>query len=117
MSQERPDPFSGTANISGLPVQRIVGHPIEDGFWSDSEAFYGQVLPFIDGGGFQPETIVGMSGGPLFSIERDKHDQFHYFLFGLQSSWLWKSRVICVEPIQRVVAVMNSMLESKGTVL
>ena len=107
-----------TANISCLPVQRIVGHPIEDGFWSDSEAFYGQVLPFIDGGGFQPETIVGMSGGPLFSIERDKNDQFRYYLFGLQRSWLPDSRVIRAEPIQRMVAVMDSLWRGhplKGT--
>lgn len=96
-----------TANISCLPVQRIADRRDNNKFWNDPEAFYGQLLPFVDGQGYQPETIVGMSGGPLFSIDRDENDQFRYYLFGLQSSWLPKSRIIRGEPIQRMVAVIN----------
>jgi len=100
---------SAIANLACVPVERIdpptAGQP--ESFWDDSEAFYGQILPFADDLTGQPESIVGMSGGPVLSIERDLDGNLRYRLFGIQSKWLPRSRKVRAEPIHKVVAMMN----------
>lgn len=96
-------------NIACLPVQQIEypGRHSGKKFWDDPEAFYGRILPFSDEAGNQPIDIIGMSGGPLLSIERDKSKQIRYRLFGIQRSWDKDTRSIRVEPIQNIINVIG----------
>ena len=100
---------SATANLAFVPVERV--EPPTDGqpasFWDDPEAFYGQILPFADNSTAQPDNIIGMSGGPVLSIERDSTGNLRYRLFGIQSRWLEQSRRVRAEPIHKIVAMMN----------
>lgn len=97
------------ANLACLPVSRIEyrGADPTDEFWNDPEAFYGQIMPFVDVPWHQPESVVGMSGGPLFSIERDINRQIRYRLFGIQRSWRQDERIIRAEPIHRIIGIMT----------
>ncbi|MCI0399682.1 MAG: hypothetical protein L0332_10950 [Chloroflexi bacterium] len=98
------------ANLACLPVSRIdYREPTrsDDEFWSDPEAFYGQILSFADGTEYQPDDIRGMSGGPLLSVERDPSNEIRYRLFGIQRSWLRDSRLIRAEPIQHIAELIN----------
>ena len=100
---------SATANLACVPVERIepsIGSQPES-FWNDPEAFYGQILPFSDTPAGQPDNIVGMSGGPVFSIERDPDGNLRYRLVGIQSRWLRPSRRVRAEPIHKIVAMME----------
>jgi hypothetical protein len=101
---------SARANLACVPLERI--EPPPDGqpasFWNDPEAFYGRILPFADDAAGQPGSIVGMSGGPVLSIERDFGGDLRYRLFGIQSKWLERSRRVRAEPIHTIVAMMNS---------
>jgi hypothetical protein len=74
-------------------------------FWNDPEAFYGQILPFVEGSKYQPASLQGMSGGPLFSLERDPSDRIRYRLFGIQRSEDRDERLIRVEPIHRCLGL------------
>ena len=99
---------SAQANLACLPVKRIdyrgFSHTKE--FWDDPGAFYGQVLPFADEPGYQPKSITGMSGGPVFSIERTAAEIL-YRLVGIQRSQDKDERLIRAEPIQRIVNIMK----------
>jgi hypothetical protein len=100
---------SATVNLACVPVERIElptdAQPAS--FWNDPEAFYGRILPFADDPTGQPGSIVGMSGGPVFSIERDPDGKLRYRLFGIQSKCLEKSRRVRAEPIHKIVAMIN----------
>jgi hypothetical protein len=50
------------------PWEEITHH--EDN-WSDSAAFYGQILAYSDIEDSQPNELKGMSGGPIFSFYRE----------------------------------------------
>jgi hypothetical protein len=99
---------SAQANLACLPVRRIDyrGPSRTKEFWNDPGAFYGQILPFVDEPGYQPQNIEGMSGGPVFAIERDSGG-IRYRLFGIQRSQDKDERLIRVEPIQRIIAIME----------
>ena len=88
-----------------LPVRRLEhpGTQCTGDFWDDPEALYGQILPFVEGMDGQPNDIEGMSGGPVFSLERDASGSIRYRLFGVQAFWEKNKRLIRAEPIQRVV--------------
>lgn len=98
------------ANLACLPVQQIGYrgdfHPNKE-FWNDPDAFYGQILPFVDGVEDQPASLKGMSGGPLFSIERDPSDRIGYRLFGIQRSEDKDERLIRAEPIHKILGLIN----------
>ena len=98
------------ANLACLPVKRIEypgPNPVRSEFWNDPDAFYGEILPFADKPAYQPDSIKGMSGGPLFSIERDPDGRIRYRLFGIQSSWLPSERKIRAEPISKIIGMME----------
>jgi hypothetical protein len=73
--------------------------------------FYGRILPFPDAIDAQPENIVGMSGGPLFSIHRNHRNQdgktIGYHLVGIQRSWYKGERIIVAEPIKGINAALT----------
>jgi hypothetical protein len=98
------------ANLACLPVRQIEYRGefhTDKEFWNDPEAFYGQILPFVDESEHQPASVKGMSGGPLFSIERDPSDRIRYRLFGIQRSEDKDERLIRAEPIHKIFGLMN----------
>jgi len=103
-----------SVTLACLPVQRIRRpSPDREEGWDDPDAFYGEILAYAKGDEDQPRDIVGMSGGPLFSIERDVRDRLRYHLVGLQASWSSSKRQIRVEPIERVVERVRQWLEEQ----
>ena len=101
-----------TMGIACVPVERIkrrTGEEPKD-FWNHPGAFYGQLLPIHLENGVPLGSIKGMSGGPVFSIERTKDRQFKYYLFGIQSAWLASERIIRAAPIEHVEGVINKLL-------
>lgn len=102
--------WSVRADLSCIPLRRIQGPPrgASEHSGRNEGAFYGRILPFLDGEGYQPESIKGMSGGPVFSIERDAGGGTRYRLFGVQSSWWPESRVMLAEPIQRILTLIGA---------
>jgi hypothetical protein len=103
--------WSIQADLSCIPLRGVQGPPRDapEHCTRDEGAFYGRLLPFLDGEGYQPDSIKGMSGGPVFSVERDPDGSVRYRLFGIQSSWWSKSRVIRAEPIHRIIALMGGL--------
>lgn len=100
------------AKVVCLPIRRIDypdPHP-NDEFWNDPEAFYGQILPYSDVPGHQPKDIDGMSGGPIYSIERDEDGRMQYWPFGIQRSWDRGKRSIRAEPIHRIISFIKRHL-------
>jgi len=77
--------------------------------WNDDAAFYGQILAYSDREDLQPDELIGMSGGPVFSFYRDQ-DILNIELEGIFDSYLKKSRQIRAEPTARMLAAMESWL-------
>ncbi len=78
--------------------------------WGDDAAFYGQLLPYSDIEGFQPEELRGMSGGPVFSFYRD-NDFLNIELEGIFDSYVKKTRQIRAEPTDRMLANLEAWLD------
>jgi len=76
-------------------------------FWNDPKAFYGQIIPFAEGSEFQPISVKGMSGGPLFSVERDPSGRIGYRLYGIQRSEDKDERLIRVEPLHKILGLIK----------
>jgi hypothetical protein len=60
------------------------------------------IAPFLD-----LDSIVGMSGGPVFGVRKLNDDRACYAPVGVQSAWLRESRIIRVEPWDRVTELMQ----------
>jgi hypothetical protein len=82
-----------------MPVERIERRePVCKGdFWDHPTSFYGRIIDQADGDDLA--RIEGMSGGPLFSIERTPEGRMKFRLFGVQSSWLPEKRIIRAESL------------------
>jgi len=110
------------APLSCLPVVRIDPPlvSVRDEFWDDKNAFYGEIVAFErieDPAQFQPSDIVGMSGGPLLSLERQLDGRIRYRLFGVLVSWNKRNRYVRVEPIQRIIdELVKPWLQSREPV-
>ncbi len=99
--------------IACIPLIRIQppknAQPVE--FWDDPSAFYAELLPITDNSNHTLESIKGMSGGPIVSIERTSDGQLKYRLFAVQSKWLGTSRMLRAEPIGRIIDVIAQGME------
>jgi hypothetical protein len=98
------------ADIACLPVQPVYPptDTEQDPFWDNCNAFYGQLLKFPDMTDFKIEDIVGMSGGPILSIERTPDAKFAYRLAGIQIKWKPESEIVCAEPIETIASVLSN---------
>jgi hypothetical protein len=100
-----------TMGIACVPVERDPAPTSEQGeFWGHPGAFYGRLCPVHNDDGSPLKRIEGMSGGPVFSIERTQDGQFRYYLFGIQSAWLPCSRVIRAAPISQVADLIRQAM-------
>jgi hypothetical protein len=100
------------ADIACLPLQ-LVSPPSgsdKDAFWDNRNAFYGQIVRFPDMTNFRIDDIVGMSGGPILSIERTPEAKFAYRLAGIQVGWKPESEIVRAEPIDAIASVLADWL-------
>ncbi len=81
--------------------------------WADSKAFYGQLLPYSDIEGSQPEDLRGMSGGPIFSFYRDE-DFLNIELEGIFDSYHKNTSQVRAEPTDRLFASLEAWLNKSA---
>ena len=99
-------------SISGyaftIPVQRIDRKDSQDDFWNYQDAFYGELTPVTKQQGGQLNSIEGMSGGFIISIEGNIEKQnLLYRLYAIQSSWLPESKIIRATPMEVVESILD----------
>ncbi len=121
--------YEGEINLSGqllskfeampvcLPITKIPCDPkyVQTSLLTEIDDFCGQIKPFSDGTSHQLSDILGMSGGPLLSVERTELGEIRYRLFGIQKSWDKDEQIIQVEPIQRIVKLLDNALDKFET--
>lgn len=107
---EKEDQKTLRTSLLCLPIQRIE-HRRElqhIDFWNDAEAFYGQILPSQEA--HKLNRVTGMSGAPVFSIERLPDGNVFRGLIGLQSKqWVGES-IIRIEPIRRAIEAIGQTI-------
>lgn len=99
-----------TANQICLPVRRIRRRAkltAINEFWNGRGAFFGKILPYLGESEVYLDSVKGMSGGPLLSIERDPSNEIRYRLIGIQRSELRSELLIRVEPIVRAISFIT----------
>jgi hypothetical protein len=91
-----------------VPVQKLARRPADDpkDFWNHPTSFYGEIMPLPDG--LNLDDIVGLSGGPILSIERTPEGELKYRLAGIQSAWLKGKRIIRAESMADIELIMRS---------
>lgn len=101
--------LSGTGAVACLPVSVTRAAPKQGQdaeFWDTPRALYHEVsLPDPSSGG--PQSVKGMSGGPVFSLKTEKDGRIRYRLVGVQSSWIKESRVLRIIPMRAVVLLIG----------
>jgi hypothetical protein len=97
-----------------IPVERIKPEkPAHtENFWGHPGWFYGKILPVTREDGEYFDSISGMSGGPILSLERTPGGNIKYRLFAIQSGWLSQSKILCGTPIERVVELLDKTFEA-----
>ncbi len=97
--------------VTWLPVKGIADRGTEgSSFWGVPDAFYGELLGF-DEIADRPDSIKGMSGGPIFGIDRD----FEYRLIALQSAQPNSGKpIIRGSPIEWVLQILDKLLAEHG---
>jgi hypothetical protein len=100
-------------NYVCLPLEETTPPPefAEIPLWSDPEAFYGKILPYIDFPEFELDQAKGMSGGPIFSIERDPDGHIRYRLVGIIQSFARAQSIFRAELINRISEVVEKWLD------
>jgi hypothetical protein len=101
------------ADLACLPiieVQRTSDSP-GDSFWDHNNSFYGKILRFPDQPALRIDNIVGMSGGPILSIERSPDAKIGIRLVGVQVEWLPSSEIVRAESIQEIAAALDAWNE------
>jgi hypothetical protein len=78
-----------------LPIQRVIIPP--DKLKTPNDRFYAKV-PITTGKPGHEETkltdISGMSGGPIFAVNRVGQNKLSHWIIAVQSSWLPESRIL-----------------------
>jgi hypothetical protein len=109
------------AELVCVPVEKVErpqgSDEIEKYVQDHPDAFYGKVLTSVSNSGKPLADIDGLSGGMLLSIER-RNGQMVYRLFGIQSAWFPKQRIIIAEPIEALTVMLERMdeLEHAGVI-
>lgn len=112
--------FKGKSDIYIIcvPIERIESdirkEPKE--FWDYPGFIFGKIIPVHKQNGEQLQSIEGMSGGLIFSVEIENIKEsgtsgIRYRLFGIQSSWLPESRIIRATPIEKVVDYLEQGID------
>lgn len=92
------------------PADPLAGPPE---WWARDDCIYGSVVLPTTVPHMRLESIVGMSGGPVFSLEWDERaNTVRYRLYGIQSEWLPKSRIVRIERIESVPALIAAYISA-----
>jgi hypothetical protein len=97
------------ADLACIPVEPLEyrGPDRDNKFWDIPDLFYGRMVFFVDRDVPFLNSAVGMSGGPLLSLERSD-EGIVYRLFGVQRASDKTNREnISVEPIGRILQIMQ----------
>lgn len=95
-----------SAQLVLLPIKRVPFPGVtyfQDG---NSTDFYGEILDYSDIP-ISGLDVKGMSGGPIFSIGRDKSGHFRYQICGIQSSWNKIAGIIRAVPFESVIDILH----------
>lgn len=76
--------------------------PLDDDFFSDRNALYGRIVESTPGYSVAIDSIKGLSGGPLFSVER-VGERIKFKLHGITRSWRRSDSYVRIEPVSRVI--------------
>ena len=97
------DPSVSTS-LTCLPVEQVdfEGRNRTGEFWSDPDAFYGQIVPYAGEPELPPLNVHGMSGGPILAVRVDKNGQIFYRLTGIQRSWDSQKMIVRAEPVEKI---------------
>jgi hypothetical protein len=109
----KPKPGGATISMrtttACLPVTTVPAAAATDddaSFWDNPNCLYRTVTLREGWPSGALESVVGMSGGPIFSLEAAGEQGFRYRLVGLQSRWLKSRRVLRIEPTR---AILNAV--------
>ncbi len=110
--------YTVKSEVACLPADRIEdrGKNANTGildFWERNECFYGQLLSFADRFEHPVDNIEGMSGGPIFSVERTEESRIRYRLFGIQSHWLNESRIVRAGKMEEIAKILEGIQEKR----
>lgn len=112
--------FTGKSDIYLIcvPIDRVESdmqkEPKE--FWDYTDFIFGKIIPVHKQNCEMLQSIEGMSGGLIFSVEIENINAsgksgIRYRLFGLQSSWLPDSQIIRATPIDKVVDYLEENID------
>ena len=101
-----------TAEIICIPLEQREPPEIlkNESNWSDMRAFYGKIKPYEDAPDLDIDDEKGMSGGPIFSIERDEDGKLRYRLVGIIHQASHSHMFIRAEPIDLIAEKLNSLI-------
>ena len=97
-----------------MPVQKIDDESIvPDQLKHPSPRIYGRVTLPTDEPAF--DSIVGMSGGPLFGFKYDAAGKRvgQYWVIGVQAAWDPETRIIAACPIQQMLRAISSAIDEQ----
>jgi hypothetical protein len=102
------------ADILCLPLRKINRETqiLDNECWKKENAFIGSIEKYPDDPNFTIESINGMSGGPIFSIQRKKNKGLLYRLIGIISECDAQQSMICGESILDFENIMVDWIES-----
>lgn len=87
----------GVACLPITPVQdlgRGENAPLDPPFWGCEHSMYAKLMPCSDTNRHVVNNIDGMSGGPVLSIECSTTGDLTYRLFGIQSAWQSRPKIV-----------------------
>lgn len=89
-----------------IPVKKIEydSPEVNKLIFNNPNDFYGKIMLPLGGDG--PTSIKGMSGSPIFSIERNE-DNLIYRLYGILKSWDKTKSIIRAEHIRKIIDIIG----------
>lgn len=105
--------------VKALPAERVDPSSLDiPGYADDPDLAYFRLLPFAGESSPEHINVKGMSGGPVFSIERTEDGELRYRLFGIQRAQrkigMNEDPIILCEPMTRIAEGMIAELNSAG---
>jgi hypothetical protein len=107
------------ADLACIPLEEIAppsefsGEPL----WSNPNAFYGKILPYLDYPAFSIDKLRGMSGGPVLSVQRTQEGNIEFRLVAMIQSWAWAQSIIRAEPINRIGNAIDEWLDQQNSAI
>lgn len=107
--------FKSSATCIAIPLikEDQALHQSEGDFWQYENNFYGKICPILNDDGSLLTDISGMSGGPIFGVQKINEKKYDYRLIALQSSWLPQSKFMRGTLFAKIIGPLESAISSK----